>query len=53
MAKASGTDLAGFQAQLDTKLFATPQEALAFSTSAIAGNHAQGRRVLVPARLAG
>jgi NitT/TauT family transport system substrate-binding protein len=34
MAKASGTDLAGFQAQLDTtKLFATPQEALAFSTS--------------------
>ena len=34
MAKASGTDLAGFQAQLDTtKLFATPKEALAFSTS--------------------
>jgi len=34
MANASGTDLAGFQAQLDTtKLFATPQEALAFSTS--------------------
>jgi len=34
MAKASGTDLAGFQSQLDTtKLFATPQEALAFSNS--------------------
>ncbi|WLG86162.1 putative urea ABC transporter substrate-binding protein [Pseudomonas cucumis] len=34
MAKASGTDLAGFQAQLDTtKLFATPKEALEFSTS--------------------
>ncbi|EJM72608.1 putative urea ABC transporter substrate-binding protein [Pseudomonas sp. GM55] len=34
MAKASGTDLAGFQAQLDTtRLFATPKEALAFSTS--------------------
>jgi len=34
MAKASGTDLKGFQAQLDTtKLFATPQEALAFVTS--------------------
>jgi len=34
MAKASGTDLAGFQAQLDTtKLFATPQQALAFATS--------------------
>ena len=34
MAKASGTDLAGFQAQLDTtKLFDTPKEALAFSTS--------------------
>lgn len=31
MAKASGTDLAGFQAQLDkTRLFATPAEALAF-----------------------
>ncbi|OLF55604.1 putative urea ABC transporter substrate-binding protein [Pseudomonas chlororaphis] len=35
MAKASGTDLAGFQAQLDTtRLFATPLEALAFATSA-------------------
>jgi NitT/TauT family transport system substrate-binding protein len=35
MAKASGTDLPGFQSQLDTtKLFATPQEALAFATSA-------------------
>ena len=35
MAKASGTDLKGFQAQLDTtKLFATPKEALAFATSA-------------------
>ena len=34
MAKASGTDLAGFQAQLDTtKLFATPREALDFATS--------------------
>ncbi|MCQ2998679.1 putative urea ABC transporter substrate-binding protein [Pseudomonas syringae] len=34
MAKASGTDLAGFQAQLDTtKLFATPKEALEFATS--------------------
>ncbi|WP_434650201.1 putative urea ABC transporter substrate-binding protein [Pseudomonas sp. D1-2] len=34
MAKASGTDLKGFQAQLDTtKLFATPTEALAFVTS--------------------
>ena len=34
MAKASGTDLKGFQAQLDTtKLFATPQEALGFATS--------------------
>ncbi|SER40785.1 NitT/TauT family transport system substrate-binding protein [Pseudomonas sp. NFACC02] len=34
MAKASGTDLAGFQSQLDTtKLFATPKEALAFATS--------------------
>ncbi|WP_434699706.1 putative urea ABC transporter substrate-binding protein [Pseudomonas sp. D1-1] len=34
MAKASGTDLKGFQAQLDTtKLFATPKEALAFATS--------------------
>ncbi len=34
MAKASGTDLAGFQAQLDTtKLFATPSEALNFATS--------------------
>ncbi|MEJ1228335.1 putative urea ABC transporter substrate-binding protein [Pseudomonas sp. CCNWLW56] len=34
MAKASGTDLAGFQAQLDTtRLFATPQEALGFATS--------------------
>ncbi len=33
MAKASGTDLAGFQAQLDTtKLFATPKEALEFAT---------------------
>jgi NitT/TauT family transport system substrate-binding protein len=35
MAKASGTDLAGFQSQLDTtKLFATPKEALDFATSA-------------------
>ena len=35
MAKASGTDLKGFQSQLDTtKLFATPQQALAFATSA-------------------
>src|SRR5262249_51398044 len=35
MAKASGTDLAGFEAQLKTtKLFATPKEAIAFSTSA-------------------
>ncbi|CDF93275.1 MULTISPECIES: putative urea ABC transporter substrate-binding protein [unclassified Pseudomonas] len=34
MAKASGTDLTGFQAQLDTtKLFATPKEALSFATS--------------------
>ncbi|AUM68738.1 putative urea ABC transporter substrate-binding protein [Pseudomonas fluorescens] len=34
MAKASGTDLAGFQSQLDTtKLFATPKEALSFATS--------------------
>lgn len=34
MAKASGTDLKGFQAQLDTtRLFATPREALAFATS--------------------
>ncbi|WHS61761.1 putative urea ABC transporter substrate-binding protein [Pseudomonas sp. G2-4] len=34
MAKASGTDLAGFQSQLDTtKLFATPKEALGFATS--------------------
>lgn len=34
MAKASGTDLQGFQAQLNTtKLFATPKEALAFATS--------------------
>ncbi|MDH0292601.1 putative urea ABC transporter substrate-binding protein [Pseudomonas sp. GD04087] len=34
MAKASGTDLAGYQGQLaTTKLFATPQEALAFATS--------------------
>ncbi|WP_275626973.1 putative urea ABC transporter substrate-binding protein [Pseudomonas sp. 273] len=34
MAKASGTDLAGYQAQLaTTKLFATPAEALAFATS--------------------
>ena len=34
MAKSSGTDLAGFQAQLDTtKLFATPREALDFATS--------------------
>ncbi|MCY1449827.1 ABC transporter periplasmic binding protein, urea carboxylase region [compost metagenome] len=33
MAKASGTDLAGYQAQLaTTKLFYTPQEALAFAT---------------------
>lgn len=35
MAKASGTDLPGFQSQLDTtKLFATPREALDFATSA-------------------
>jgi len=35
MAKASGTDLAGFQSQLDTtRLFATPKEALAFVDSA-------------------
>ncbi|MBD1602149.1 putative urea ABC transporter substrate-binding protein [Pseudomonas typographi] len=35
MAKASGTDLAGYQAQLaTTKLFYTPAEALAFATSA-------------------
>ncbi|MBU0937488.1 putative urea ABC transporter substrate-binding protein [Pseudomonas brenneri] len=35
MAKASGTDLKGFQAQLGTtKLFATPREALDFATSA-------------------
>ncbi|MBA1376710.1 putative urea ABC transporter substrate-binding protein [Pseudomonas brassicacearum] len=34
MAKASGTDLKGFQAQLDTtKLFATAKEALGFATS--------------------
>lgn len=34
MAQASGTDLAGFQSQLDTtKLFATPKEALEFATS--------------------
>ncbi len=34
MAKASGTDLAGYQAQLaTTKLFYTPQEALTFATS--------------------
>ncbi|WP_236175836.1 putative urea ABC transporter substrate-binding protein [Pseudomonas pseudonitroreducens] len=34
MAKASGTDLAGYQGQLaTTKLFATPKEALAFATS--------------------
>jgi len=34
MAKASGTDLAGFQSQLDTtKLFVTPKEALDFATS--------------------
>jgi NitT/TauT family transport system substrate-binding protein len=34
MAKASGTDLAGFEAQLKTtKLFATPKDALAFMTS--------------------
>ncbi|MOA24260.1 hypothetical protein D3C78_1449330 [compost metagenome] len=34
MAKASGTDLTGFQAQLaSTRLFYTPQEALAFATS--------------------
>jgi NitT/TauT family transport system substrate-binding protein len=34
MAKASGTDLAGFQSQLDTtKLFATPKEALEFANS--------------------
>ncbi|MGS0735439.1 putative urea ABC transporter substrate-binding protein [Pseudomonas sp. MH9.2] len=35
MAKASGTDLAGFQSQLNTtKLFATPKEALDFAASA-------------------
>jgi len=35
MAKASGTDLAGYQSQLaTTKLFATPAEALAFATGA-------------------
>jgi NitT/TauT family transport system substrate-binding protein len=35
MAKASGTDLPGFQSQLDTtKLFATPKEALEFANSA-------------------
>ena len=35
MAKASGTDLAGYKAQLDaTRLFATPAEAVAFATSA-------------------
>lgn len=35
MAKASGTDLPGFQSQLDTtKLFSTPREALDFATSA-------------------
>lgn len=34
MAKASGTDLTGFQSQLDTtKLFATPKEALEFANS--------------------
>lgn len=34
MAKASGTDLAGYQAQLDaTRLFGTPAEALEFVTS--------------------
>ncbi|MDB6143938.1 MAG: transporter, periplasmic substrate-binding protein [Pseudomonas sp.] len=34
MAKASGTDLPGFQSQLDTtKLFATPKEALEFANS--------------------
>ncbi|MDF3936523.1 putative urea ABC transporter substrate-binding protein [Pseudomonas citronellolis] len=34
MAKASGTDLAGYQAQLaTTRLFATPTEALAFASS--------------------
>lgn len=34
MAKASGTDLAGYRSQLaTTRLFATPQEALAFATS--------------------
>ena len=34
MAKASGTDLAGYQAQLDaTRLFHTPADALAFVTS--------------------
>jgi NitT/TauT family transport system substrate-binding protein len=34
MAQASGTDLAGFQSQLQTtKLFATPKEALEFATS--------------------
>lgn len=34
MAKASGTDLPGYQAQLaTTKIFYTPQEALAFATS--------------------
>lgn len=36
MAKASGTDLAGFQAQLaTTKLFYTPKAALEFATSAV------------------
>jgi NitT/TauT family transport system substrate-binding protein len=35
MAKASGTDLAGFEAQLKTtKLFATPKDAIAFAKSA-------------------
>ncbi|MBD8495062.1 putative urea ABC transporter substrate-binding protein [Pseudomonas syringae] len=35
MAKASGTDLAGFKAQLSTtRLFYTPQQALEFATSA-------------------
>jgi NitT/TauT family transport system substrate-binding protein len=35
MAKASGTDVAGFDDQLKTtKLFATPAEALAFTTGA-------------------
>ncbi len=54
MAKASGTDLAGFQAQLDTtKLFATPQGSPGvLHQQATAGNHAQGRRVFLPARLA-